>query len=32
LAGTIESALKTITPDDVIGYVNHAEEFLCVTG
>jgi transposase len=32
LAGTIERAIKTITPDDVIGYVNHAEEFLCVTG
>jgi transposase len=31
LAGTIEEAIKTITQDDVIGYFNHAEEFLEVT-
>jgi transposase len=31
LAGTIEGAIKTITQDDIIGYVNHAEEFLDVT-
>lgn len=31
LAGVIAEAMKTITQDDVIGYYNHAEEFLGVT-
>ena len=31
LYNTIRSAVKMITEDDVIGYVNHAEEFLEVT-
>ena len=29
---TIKAAVKTVTQDDIIGYVNHAEEFLQVTG
>jgi transposase len=28
LFGTIISAISTVTEDDVIGYINHAEEFL----
>jgi len=28
---TIKDAVQTVTQDDVIGYVNHAEEFLYVT-
>jgi len=32
LFGTIKAAIKTVTQDDIIGYVNHAEEFLQVTG
>jgi transposase len=31
LINTINDAIKTVTQDDVIGYVNHSEEFLCVT-
>ena len=31
LFNTIKNAIKTVTQDDVIGYVNHAEEFLEVT-
>lgn len=31
LFNTIRSAVRTVTQDDVIGYVNHAEEFLDVT-
>jgi transposase len=31
LFSTIRSAVKTVTQDDVIGYVNHSEEFLEVT-
>ena len=31
LFGAIQSAIKTVTQDDVIGYINHAEEFLEVT-
>jgi transposase len=27
----IHKAFKSITPDDAVGYINHAEEFLCVT-
>jgi transposase len=29
LFSAIRDAIKTVTQDDVIGYVNHAEEFLC---
>ncbi len=29
LFGAIKNAIKTVTQDDVIGYVNHVEEFLC---
>jgi transposase len=31
LISAIRSAVKTVTRDDVVGYVNHAEEFLEVT-
>jgi transposase len=31
LINTIKGAIKTVTQDDVIGYINHAEEFLEVT-
>ncbi len=31
LINTIKDAVKTVTQDDVIGYVNHAEEFLSVS-
>jgi len=31
LFNTIGNAVKTVTKDDIIGYVNHSEEFLAVT-
>jgi len=32
LFGTIRAAIKTVTQDNVISYINHAEEFMQVTG